>query len=288
MTDTDARVWFITGASSGLGEALARHVLSRGHRAVVTARDSAWLQHLVSQFGEDQVLALTLEVTRPADIDAGVAAAIERFGRIDVLVNNAGTILFGMIEDGDIAGARALFNTNVWGLTAMTRAVLPGMRARRSGTIVNISSKAGIAGFATTGFYSASKFAVEGLSEALAQEVAPLGIKVLIAAPGAFPTGISDAPLASFAASATNEDYRAMKEETVNYIQQAGDTAPGDPARIAAAIFKAVQADNPPLRLLLGSDTLELARGKIEQLDKTIDTWEVVSRSADAIKKQAI
>jgi len=184
--DRDA-VWLITGCSTGFGRELARILLDRGNKVVVTARKVSAVTDLVSGH-EETALALSLDVTRPDDIRAATKAALERFGRIDVLVNNAGFGYLAAVEEGDETDIREMFEANVFGLAAMTRAVLPSMRGRRSGAIVNISSMGGLVSFPGIGYYNASKYAVEGLSEALAQEVEPLGIKVLIVEPGPFRT----------------------------------------------------------------------------------------------------
>ena len=187
MTDLDTPVWFITGCSTGFGRDLAAAVLARGDRAVVTARNVNQLADVVDGH-EERALALTLDVTDRDQAEAAVKAAIARFGRIDVLVNNAGIGYFAAIEESDEAEVRQMFEVNVFGLSRMIHLVLPGMRAQRSGTIVNISSIGGIRAFPAVGYYNGTKFAVEGISEALSQEVAPLGIKVLIVEPSGFRT----------------------------------------------------------------------------------------------------
>ncbi|MGI4815774.1 MAG: SDR family NAD(P)-dependent oxidoreductase, partial [Janthinobacterium lividum] len=180
-------VWFITGCSTGFGRELARLILARGWRAVVTARDKARVEDLI-EGADERALALDLDVTDDRQIDAAVKAAEARFGRIDVLVNNAGYGYQSSVEEGDDAEIRAQFDANVFGLFAMTRAVLPGMRERRHGHVLNVTSVAGFVGFPASGYYSASKHAVEGWSDSLAAEGAPLGIKVTCVAPGPFRT----------------------------------------------------------------------------------------------------
>ncbi len=187
MPQQNAPVWFITGCSTGFGRDLAKLVLEKGWRAVVTARNPDTVQDFNTAY-PDRALALKLDVTDPAQVAEAVKKAESSFGRIDVLVNNAGFGYLAAIEEGEDSEVRAMFETNVFGLAAMTRAVLPGMRQRRSGHIVNISSMAGLVGFPGVGYYNATKFAVEGLSEALAKEVEPLGIKVLVVEPGPFRT----------------------------------------------------------------------------------------------------
>jgi NAD(P)-dependent dehydrogenase (short-subunit alcohol dehydrogenase family) len=285
MPESTQPVWFITGGSSGLGREIARHTLSLGYPTVVTAPDVVLLKEFTAQFGAN-VLGLKLEVTCEEDINAAVAAATHRFGRIDVLVNNAGIAHFGFVEDSDLGAVRTLFNINLWGGLAMTRAVLPGMRRQRAGTIVNVTSMAGFATFPASGYYCASKFAVEAWSEALAQEVLPLGLKVLIAEPGGFRSPITEGPLASFVTSPISEDYRELKESVVRHVREAPSKAIGDPARMARALVEAVAADNPPLRLLLGTDALRVARAKLGQLTQDIDRWAAVSASTDYPKGQ--
>ena len=187
MSTAAKPVWFITGCSTGFGRELSKILLSRGYRVVVTARDSAKVRDIVDPYPET-ALPLSLDVEKGDQIEASAAAAHKKFGRIDVLVNNAGYGYLAAVEEGDDADIRAVFEANVFGLAHMTRAVLPYMRAQRSGHVVNISSMGGVAGFQGVGYYNATKFAVEGLSEALAREVAPLGIKVLIVEPGPFRT----------------------------------------------------------------------------------------------------
>lgn len=278
MTDLDTPVWFITGCSTGFGRDLAAAVLARGYRAVVTARNVNQLADVVDGH-EERALALTLDVTDRDQAEAAVKAAIARFGRIDVLVNNAGIGYFAAIEESDEAEVRQMFEVNVFGLSRMIHLVLPGMRAQRSGTIVNISSIGGIRAFPAVGYYNGTKFAVEGISEALSQEVAPLGIKVLIVEPSGFRT--------DWAGRSANEtkapiaDYDATAGRNKGTIRGYSGAQPGDPKRAVAAIIKAVEAKNPPLRLLLGKAALAGARGKIEMLQKDFDAWAEVTEGAD-------
>ncbi|WP_438869502.1 oxidoreductase [Pseudomonas sp. L1(2025)] len=279
MTDSTAKpVWFITGCSTGFGRQLAVHTLSLGYPTVVTARNPQQVEDIVAGH-EDIALVLALDVTDQAQVDAAVQAAQVRFGHIDVLVNNAGIGYFGAFEESDLDEVRRMFEINVWGLSAMTRAVLPGMRARRSGTVVNISSVGGIAAFPSLSFYNATKFAVEGLSEALAQEVAPLGIKVLLVEPGPFRTdwagrSANEAPQAI-------DDYRDTAAARTSRVRSYSGKQPGDPVRAALAIVKAVEAEHPPLRLLLGKAALGFARTKVEALSADFDAWAEVTEGAD-------
>jgi len=271
-------VWFITGCSTGFGRELARHTLSLGYPTVVTARNVEQVKDIAVGH-EANALLLTLDVTQPEQIAAAVKAAEEKFGRIDVLVNNAGIGYFGSIEESDMGEVRKMFDINVWGLSDMTRAVLPGLRKRRSGTIVNVSSIGGIAAFPSVGFYNATKFAVEALSESLSQEVAPLGIKVLLVEPSAFRT--------DWAGRSANEaphsitDYDSTAKARADMIRGYSGKQPGDPVRAAAAIVKAVEAKDPPLRLLLGKAALAGARAKVEALRKDFEGWAQVSEGAD-------
>lgn len=279
MTASNAKlVWFITGCSTGFGRQLALHTLSLGYPTVVTARNLAQVED-IAKGHEDHALVLQLDVTNPAQISAAVEAAQARFGRIDVLVNNAGVGYFGSFEESDLDEVRKMMEINVWGLVQMTRAVLPGMRQQRSGTVVNISSVGGIVAFPAVSFYHATKFAVEGLSESFAQEVAPLGIKVLIVEPSGFRTDW--AGRSANEASQTIDDYRDTAGKRMEMIRGYSGNQPGDPVRAAVAIVNAVESENPPLRLLLGKAALAGARGKIEALRKDFEGWADVSEGAD-------
>ncbi|QLJ02629.1 oxidoreductase [Streptomyces sp. NEAU-sy36] len=278
MNSPDTPVWFITGCSSGLGRALARTVLEQGWRAVVTARDADQVADVVAGH-EERALALALDVTDAEQITRAVARAQTAFGRIDVLVNNAGYGYLAAIEEGEDDEVRALFDTNVFGLVDTTKAVLPGMRARRRGHIVNMSSLGGLVGFGATGYYHATKFAVEGLSESLAAEVGPLGINVTIVEPAAFRTNWSGP---SMRRSATTIDDYALTAGTrrtrtlATYGHQ-----PGDPARAAQAVIDAVTAEKPPLRLLLGKAAYDIATAKLDSLKAAFDDWREVTAGAD-------
>lgn len=278
MTSPDVPVWFITGCSSGLGRALATAVLERGWRAVVTARDPRKVADVICGH-EERALALPLDVTDSEQITKAVAQAQTAFGRIDVLVNNAGYGYLAAVEEGEDDEVRALFDTNVFGLVNTTRAVLPGMRARRSGHIVNVSSLGGLVGFGATGYYHATKFAVEGLSESLAAEVAPLGIKVTIVEPAAFRTNWSGPSMRQSAT--TIDDYAATAGTRRTSTLATYGHQPGDPARAAQAIIDAVTAEQPTLRLLLGKAAYDIATAKLDSLKTTFDSWREVTLSAD-------
>ena len=277
-TDTGKPVWFITGCSTGFGRQLAQHTLSLGYPTVVTARNPGQIEDIVAGH-EDLALVLRLDVTVPEQIEAAVAAAQARFGRIDVLVNNAGVGYFGSFEESDLDAVRSMLEINVWGLANMTRAVLPGMRQRRSGAVVNISSVGGVVAFPALSFYNASKFAVEALSESLAQEVAPLGIKVLLVEPGPFRTDW--AGRSADEAPRTIPDYDATAGARMQMIRGYSGPQPGDPQRAAAAIVQTVESDDPPLRLLLGKMALEAATAKLAAMKEDFDGWAAVSLAAD-------
>ncbi|MCQ8240025.1 oxidoreductase [Rhizosaccharibacter radicis] len=278
MSDDTTPVWFITGCSTGFGRELARLVLARGWRTAITARNPDQLSDLVAE-GGDRVLPLRLDVTDAAAIERAVAEAEGRFGRIDVLVNNAGYGYLAAIEEGEDAGIRQQFETNVFGLAALIRRVLPGMRRRRRGHVVNISSIGGLVGFAATGYYHATKFAVEGLSESLAVEGAPLGIKVTIVEPGPFRT---DWAGRSIIESDTRiSDYEETAGARRQQTRERSGNQPGDPVRGAEAIIAAVEAAEPPLRLLLGAPAFELAQKKLESMRANFDAWKDTTLGAD-------
>lgn len=282
MMNRDDPVWLITGCSTGFGRELAKLVLARGWRAVVTARDPSKVADLVRNHA-DRAIALALDVTDPQQVKAATAQALRRFGRIDVLVNNAGYGYLAAIEEGENDAVRAMFETNVFGLIDMTKAVLPAMRAQRSGLIVNISSIGGIASFAATGYYHATKYAVEGLSESLALEVKPLGIDVLIVEPGPFRTHWAGP---SIKQSATRiDDYEPTAGERRRQTEGRSGKQAGDPKRAAQAIIDAALSEKPPLRLLLGKAALDLARKKLAQLGTDFDAWEATTVGADFPKE---
>ena len=278
MMNRDNPVWLITGCSTGFGRELAKLVLERGWRAVVTARDASKVAD-IAEGHADRTLVLPLDVTERAQIDAAVAQAKERFGRIDVLVNNAGYGYLAAIEEGEDAAVREMFEANVFGLVDITKAVLPVMRKQRSGLIVNVSSIGGLTSFAATGYYHGTKYAVEGISESLATEVKPLGIDVLIVEPGPFRTNWAGP---SIKQSATQiDDYNATAGERRKQTAARSGNQAGDPVRAAQAIIDAALSDTPPLRLLLGKTALELARKKLDLLRTDFDNWEATTLGAD-------
>ncbi|KKC05932.1 oxidoreductase [Mycobacterium nebraskense] len=263
--------WLITGCSTGLGRALAEAVIGAGHNAVVTARDVAKVADLASAAPE-RVLAAALDVTDPAQVASAVRQAHDLFGHVDVLVNNAGYGYRAAVEEGDDADVRALFETHFFGTVAMIKAVLPGMRTRRSGAIVNISSIGATVTPVGSGYYAAAKAAIEGMSGALRGELAPLGISVTIVEPGAFRTDFAGRSLVQSATII--DDYAATagqrrKENDTMHGNQAGD-----PARAAAAIIAAVESSEPPGFLLLGPDALAFYRYVADARATEIAKWE--------------
>jgi NAD(P)-dependent dehydrogenase (short-subunit alcohol dehydrogenase family) len=281
MTTQEPRIWFITGCSTGFGRALTEAVLERGEIVVATARQPDRLSDLIQQYGVGQspaggtrILALPLDVTQSSDIQLAVNRAIETFGRIDVLVNNAGYGVFGAVEEVSDADVRRQFETNVYGALGVTRAVLSHLRRQRSGHILNISSSGGFIGFAGAGIYCASKFALEGWSEALAKEVAALGIHVTIVEPGAFRTAFNGTLVAP---SQPIEDYAATSGQMLQWLQQMNGQQPGDPHKAAIAMIQAVDHPNPPLRLVLGADTLDAVHAKLEAIATDLADWKDIS-----------
>ncbi|OBI33364.1 oxidoreductase [Mycobacterium sp. E2238] len=263
--------WFITGCSTGLGRALAEAVIGAGHNAVVSARDAAKVADLALAAPE-RVLAVTLDVTDPAQVASAVREAHDRFGVPDVLVNNAGYGYRAAVEEGDDADVRTLFDTHFFGTVAMIKAVLPGMRARRGGAIVNISSIGATVTPVGSGYYAAAKAAVEGMSGALRGELAPLGISVTIVEPGAFRTDFAGRSLVQSAT--VIDDYaatagRRRKENDTMHGNQAGD-----PAKAATAIIAAVASSEPPGFLLLGPDALAYYRYAADARAGEIAKWE--------------
>jgi NAD(P)-dependent dehydrogenase (short-subunit alcohol dehydrogenase family) len=271
-------VWLITGCSTGFGRELAKLVLERGWRAVVTARNPSQIQDIAKGHA-DRALILPLDVTRGEQIAAVVAQTKQRFGRIDALVNNAGYGYLAAVEEGEDTAVRALFETNVFGLIEMTKAVLPVMREQGNGLIVNVSSIGGLASFAATGYYHATKYAVEGISESLATEVKPLGISVLIVEPGPFRTNWAGP---SMQQSPTRIDaYAATAGERRRQTAERSGNQAGDPVRAAQAIIDVALSDTPPLRLLLGKMAFELARKKVDLLRADFEAWEATTLGAD-------
>ena len=274
MTASTRQTWFITGTSSGFGRAFAEYALAQGHNVVATARNTAKLQGLVAHPAADRLLVTRLDVNHPGDAKAAVAAAVARFGRIDVLINNAGYGVVGALEETPESELRAIMETNFFGAIAVITAALPTLRTQRSGAIVNISSLGGQLSFAGFSAYSATKFALEGASEALAQELAPLGIKVLIVEPGSFRTELAGDAMRHMPII---DAYQDTVGGTRAFARDMHQTQQGDPRKAAAAIAQALQSENTPLRLHLGSDAVDAVRSHAEAMLADIQDWEMVS-----------
>jgi len=272
------KVWFITGCSTGFGRYLAVEALAKGYNVVVAARNTNDVADIVADYPQTS-LVVKLDVTVADQIKEAVAATIAKFGQIDVLVNTAGIGYFGAIEESEEAEVRRMFEINVFGLAHMTQAVLPFMRKQRSGHILNIASIGGLRSFPGVGFYNATKYAVDGLSESLSKEVAPLGIKVTIVAPSGFRT--------DWAGRSANdskiviEDYATTAGKNAGDIRGYSGNQAGDPVRAAKAMIQVVETENPPLRLLLGVAALKGARIKLDELKHDFDTWADVTEGAD-------
>lgn len=274
-TDT---VWFITGCSTGLGRALAKRVLQQGHRRAVTARNLDQIEDFVAEY-PTAAKTIALDVSDPRQVSEAVAQAEEAFGRIDVLVNNAGYGYLASVEEGEDDEVRAMFETNFFGLVALIKRVLPGMRSRERGHIINISSVGGLIGNPSGGYYNATKFAVEGLSEALAKEVEPLGIRVTVIEPGPFRTDWAGRSLKQ-TRSPLDAYAKTAGARRAEIASRSGKQA-GDPQRAADAIIKVVESPAPPLNLVLGKDGLSRVRAKFSTLMSTMDEWEAVTLGAD-------
>lgn len=270
--------WLITGCSTGLGRALAEAVVAAGHDAVVTARDEAKVADLADRAPE-RVLAAALDVTDPAQANAVVQQAEERFGGVDVLVDNAGYGYRAAVEEGDDADVRTLFETHFFGSVTMIKAVLPGMRARRAGAIVNVSSIGAQITPAGSGYYAAAKAALEGMSGSLRGELAPLGISVTVVEPGAFRTDFSGRSLMQ--SSTVIGDYAETAGKRRKEHDTSHGTQPGDPARAGRAILEAVESAEPPAMLVLGTDALTAYRGVLTAALAETRTWERLSVSTD-------
>ncbi|MDX3230460.1 oxidoreductase [Streptomyces sp. ME19-01-6] len=271
------KVWFITGTSTGLGRALAQEVIADGDRVVATARDPRTLDDLTA-LAPDRVRTLPLDVTDPTAVRLAVDTAVKDFGRIDVLVNNAGYALRGALEELSENELRRQFDTNVFGALDVTRATLPVLRAQRSGCIVQMSSVGGV--LATLGgtAYAGTKFALEGLSEGLAAEVAHLGIHVLIVEPGPFRTDFTSR---SVRYAAPLDDYRPALDPAKQQFMAMHGTQPGDPTRAARAIITATHMDKPPLRLPLGANAVDRIRERLQQRLQEVDAVEPLGRPTD-------
>jgi NAD(P)-dependent dehydrogenase (short-subunit alcohol dehydrogenase family) len=269
----EPRIWLITGASSGFGRALADAALGRGDHVVAAARDEGRLADLA---GHDRVHAISLDVTDAGQRERGVKETLDRFGHIDVLVNNAGRTQVGAVEETTDDELRSLFELHFFAPAALTRLVLPHMRAQGVGAIVQMSSVGGQITAPGFGAYCATKFALEGLTQALHDEVAPFGIRTLIVEPGAFRTGLFR-PGAAYQSVAMPE-YADTVGPTRQYVSGGDGLQPGDPAKAARAILAALDADDPPLRLVLGGDAVDNIQARLEELSRELRQWETLSR----------
>ncbi|AUT75022.1 oxidoreductase [Paraburkholderia hospita] len=272
------RVWFITGASRGLGALMAKAAIADGNAVVATGRNAA---AIAERLGESPaVLSVALDVTDEAQAKAAVKAAVEKFGRIDVLINNAGFGLLAAVEESSDADVRRIYDTNVFGLLNVTRAVLPAMRKQRSGHVINISSIVGYQAAAGVGVYSSTKFAVEGITEALHAELKPLGIHATLIEPGFFRTDFLDTS-SLLVGKDIIDDYEETSGTLRRLAVDINHNQPGDPQKLATAVVTLVDAQTPPLRLPLGTDTLKAIAEKNAHVTTETQTWEALSQSTD-------
>ncbi|HEY9852949.1 MAG TPA: oxidoreductase [Leptolyngbyaceae cyanobacterium] len=271
------KTWFITGASRGIGAEIAKAVLVAGDRLIATARNQTDLHQFESN---PNALTLSLDVTDEAQVQAAVAAGLERFGQIDVLVNNAGFGILGGIEETSAQEVERVYRTNVFGLLNVTRAVLPSMRQRRRGHIINLSSLGGYQSYAGWGIYCSTKFAVEGITEALHSELAPLGIHATVVEPGYFRTNFLDGSSLQRTAMEI-PDYAETVGKTRQVPSQRSYQQPGDPTKLAQAMLQLANADTPPLRLPLGTDTLQVIAQKNAYVEQETAQWRTLAESTD-------
>lgn len=274
-----SKVWFITGANRGLGAEISRAVLEAGHRVIASARNSETLLAALGRFG-DRLVALRLDVTQPREVEAAVAAAKQRWGRIDVLVNNAGYGQLGWFENTSMEQIRRQFETNVFGAMQVTRAILPMMRAQRSGHVFTISSIAGLVSVAGTCVYAASKFAVEGWMEGLTRELRPLGIAATVIEPGFFRTDFLDPTSVSYG-EYDLRDYAEAAAEARARNDERNHRQAGDPAKLGAVLLKLADAAEPPVRFAAGTDAAKLVIMKAESLRSEAEKWRPLSASTD-------
>jgi NAD(P)-dependent dehydrogenase (short-subunit alcohol dehydrogenase family) len=276
------RVWMITGASRGFGAEIAKAALAAGDKVIATARDTKG----VDLGSGDNALAVAMDVTSEAQVKSGVDAAVKHFGRIDVLVNNAGFGLLGGIEEASAEEVERIYGTNVFGLLNVTRAVLPVMRKQRSGHVINISSIGGFRSSPGWGIYCSTKFAVEGITEALHGELAPLGIHATVVEPGSFRTDFLDS--SSLAKTANHiADYDGSVGKTRELAAERNHTQPGDPSKLGQALLQIVNSPEPPVRLALGTDALRGVLDKLEFVEQETKKWRSVSASTDFDTKAA-
>ena len=275
---TFSRVWFITGTSTGFGYLLAEEALKRGERVIATARDLSKLSRLARQY-PDRIHTFRLDVTNRNEITSIAQQGITTFGHVDILVNNAGYAMNGAIEEVSEDEFEPMFQTNIYGLIRVTRAFLPHFRQRRSGHIFNLSSIGGLIGSPGWGFYNATKFAVEGLSEALAEEMKPLGVHVTVVEPGPFRTDFLGR--SSKLARRQLRDYATTAGKAREYLKTQSGKQPGDPQKAVEAIITAANSPKPPLHLILGHVALTRFRHKLSDWHEEIAAWESVTTSAD-------
>ncbi|AZV27593.1 MULTISPECIES: oxidoreductase [unclassified Pseudomonas] len=272
------RTWLITGASRGFGTLIAEQALRAGDAVIATARNP---QDITDRLGDHpNLLAVRLDVTREEEAHQAVAAGIKRFGRIDVLINNAGFGVLGAVEETSASETERLFATNVFGLLNVTRAVLPHMRAQRSGRVINISSIGGYQAYVGWGVYGSTKFAVEGISEALHQELAPLGIHATVVEPGFFRTDFLDEQ-SLIKTALVLPDYDETVGKMRTFAEAANHAQPGDPLKFAEAMLALVNAPNPPQRLALGSDTIARIEAKNRLVAQELAEWNELALSTD-------
>lgn len=274
--DQKQKVWFITGCSTGFGRELAKKVINQGYKVVVTARNTESIQEL-KQLNEENVLLIKLDVTDQNQIQTAVEEAINTFGEIDVLVNNAGIGYFSSVEESVEDETRKMFDINFWGLMNMTNAVLPHMRNQKSGHILNLSSIGGVASFPALGYYHATKYAVEGISESLSQELAPFNIHVSLIEPSSFRTDWAGRS----SVKTETAIYKETVEPTISMMAQYSGKEPGNPKKAAEAMISVVESENPPLRLLLGENAYQVANHKYQTLLKDMEEWKETTLGAD-------
>lgn len=272
------KVWFITGASRGFGFEITKAVLASGDKVVATVRSQP--EKLETELNDQNLLVLKMDVTDQKQTELAVAQAIDKFGKIDVLVNNAGFGLLSAVEEGTDEELRKMYDTNVFGLLNVTRSILPHLRKQHSGHIINISSIGGLVGSFGWGLYSSTKFAVEGLSEAMSKELKPLGIFVTVVEPGYFRTNFLDKSSLTRSKNII-EDYVETSGKMREFATQVSYKQPGDPTKLAVAIVQIANSKTPPLHLPLGKDTLNSFRAKTEAFEKDIETWYDVITSTD-------
>ncbi|RDC55954.1 SDR family NAD(P)-dependent oxidoreductase [Pedobacter chinensis] len=264
------KTWFITGASRGFGFEITKAALADGHKVIATVRKGK--EQLAAQFNSNNLLVIEMDVTDEGVVNTAVNEALARFGKIDVLVNNAGFGLLSAVEEGSDSEIRNMYETNVFGLLKVLRAVLPHFRSQHSGHVINISSVGGLTGSAGWGLYNSTKFAVEGLTEALAKELAPLGIYATAVEPGYFRTNFLDGSSLTTAKQVI-DDYAETSGKMRSYAPDVSYRQPGDPAKLAKAILKIVEAEQPPVHLPLGNDTLKAYRTKTASFELDIQDW---------------